>query len=516
MKRFKKLASSAIDSAVETAVETGVESAVEGLKEGLVEGTALEDLGEIVGDAVEDAVTEAATEVAQQAAQEVVDELKDRLGITEEGEDDDGGENEEEEAQVNGDGSGSESGSEVVEDLPILGAIRRQVEDDNKSTNTTMMYWQEQAQEARETAREAREEILEEVKEEIAEQIKEEILERVKDEVEDFVEDLADAVEDMTATEVYKANAPPPQPMPRATLEERTVNLNYWKQQSQEEDQLRSAAAAAIIPEVIEHLVEDAKDSDTETVVTVTDQREVLVNEKNLSNAEVLQKMIAEGEVEEEDMPNIQQLLAAAKMTRKPKTETFIIRSKKRQESIKRAVDYNAVAIVIEDKNAKPRAEGPGGAKTIRSGGRTFEVSKEATNAFTVRKASVIQPASETVVTKKWIENAISTYEQEKQVEIIQMNFETKSAAPGQAKYYEARVSAKVGEQNATKDYSWIIKAAPKSGTEVDPSDKDTYIVSDLGSKIAAFVAGKKLRRGGMTLPFQPVIFADSRYGSCR
>ena len=491
--------------------------------------------GEVVGDVVsdtlgselegtplegaEDVVADKAAEVAEE---KVTEAAKDALGV---GEDEEQGEQEQEEDQ--------EQENEIQE----------KVVNELKERFVTMASGEEEEEDVQVNGDDGGEEKEEEDGEDYwrreAEESKAEEGEREPSVSEASASEAAG--EELTPLEKFKAAAPPPQPAPRATYEERKVNLKYWQQQSLEEEE-QSAERQMSIPEVVEDLVEDQHDGDDEeeenywkrqaaeavgevmekrqevaeakedeheeVVVTVTEEKTVLVNEKNLSNEEVLKKMIAEGEVEPKDIPNIHQLLDAAKKTRKPKTETFIIRTKKRQESIKKAIDFNAMAIVIEDKNKIK--EGPGGAKTIKSMGRTFEVSKAAPNAFQVRKASVIQPASETVVTKKWIENAIGAYEHEKKVEIVQMNFETKSEQ-GQAKYYEAKVTAKVGEQNATKSYSWIIRAAPKSGVNVDPSDKDTYIVSDLGTKIATFVGAKKLRKP-LSLPFQPVIYADARY----
>ena len=73
---------------------------------------------------------------------------------------------------------------------------------------------------------------------------------------------------------------------------------------------------------------------------------------------------------EGEDRPNISQLLAWAKGkwtesfklelfpgTRKPKTETFVVRSKKREDVIKRAVDIGGVQMIIAEKAVKQEEE---------------------------------------------------------------------------------------------------------------------------------------------------------------
>jgi len=265
------------------------------------------------------------------------------------------------------------------------------------------------------------------------------------------------------------------------------------------EKEIRRASVASI------HSVKKIGD---DIILTMT-QVEVNKDEKQMSNEEVLNKMVAEGEVEEDDMPTIQQLLQAARATRKPKTETFIIRTKQREDSIKRAVDVSAKTIVIEDSDT-PTALAGGEKKTIRTAGRAFEISAASANTFSVRKESVIQPASETVVTKSWITNAIKHYEGANNVEINRMNFETRSEQSG-GKYYEASISADL-DDGSTKHYKWIIRPATNKAA-LDPSatDKDTYITSDLGIKLANFVAGKNLRKP-LLLPFRPVIYADSKY----
>merc|ERR1719427_886366 len=69
--------------------------------------------------------------------------------------------------------------------------------------------------------------------------------------------------------------------------------------------------------------------------------------EKSQSNEQVLDNIARE---EGEDRPNISQLLAWAKGTKKPKTETFVVRSKKREDVLKRAVDIGGVEMVIQEK----------------------------------------------------------------------------------------------------------------------------------------------------------------------
>ena len=78
-------------------------------------------------------------------------------------------------------------------------------------------------------------------------------------------------------------------------------------------------------------------------------------------------------------------------------------------------------------------------------------------NQFQVRKQSVIQPVSETVVTRTWLENAIRIFEDENHVVLMNTKFDRDKDGA-----YQAVVKAEIGEQKATKTFEWIIKEAPK------------------------------------------------------
>ena len=101
---------------------------------------------------------------------------------------------------------------------------------------------------------------------------------------------------------------------------------------------------------------------------------------------------------------------------------------------------------------------------------------------------------SETVVTRDWISSAIKKYEQDSAVELVSTEFNSKRERNGDS-YFEAKVEAKVG--GAVKSYSWIIRSATPAA-----ADKNAYIVSNLGAKIASFVAARKLRKP-VTIPFR-------------
>ncbi len=81
-------------------------------------------------------------------------------------------------------------------------------------------------------------------------------------------------------------------------------------------------------------------------------------------------------------------------------------------------------------------------------------------NQFQVRKQSVIQPVSETVVTRVWLENAIRIFEDENSVVLVNMKFDQNKDGN-----YQAVVTAEIGsseEKIIIKTYEWIIKEAPK------------------------------------------------------
>ena len=74
-----------------------------------------------------------------------------------------------------------------------------------------------------------------------------------------------------------------------------------------------------------------------------------------------------------------------------------------------------------------------------------------------MRRKSVIQPISETVVTRSWIENAIRVFEDEELAVLVHMKFDR-----DKQNSYQAHVSAEIGPGKVEKSYHWIIKDAPK------------------------------------------------------
>ena len=127
----------------------------------------------------------------------------------------------------------------------------------------------------------------------------------------------------------------------------------------------------------------------------------------------------------------------------------MVIREKKKLDMFKKAVDVDAIPIIIEDKK-------PGPSKTSTPTPR-FQVKPTKTETFQVRKRSVIQPISETVVTRSWLENAIRVFEDETEIILVTMSFDK-----DQDGSYQASVTAQVGPSKVQKSYDWIIKEAPE------------------------------------------------------
>jgi len=87
-------------------------------------------------------------------------------------------------------------------------------------------------------------------------------------------------------------------------------------------------------------------------------------SEKSKTNAEVLASIEKE---DGEDRPQANKLLAWAKSTRKPKTETMVVRQKKRDDKIRQAVDFGGVNVVVSDKAAQKKAAAPAEEKKTTS-----------------------------------------------------------------------------------------------------------------------------------------------------
>merc|ERR1712123_281287 len=167
--------------------------------------------------------------------------------------------------------------------------------------------------------------------------------------------------------------------------------------------------------------------------------------DKEKSNVEILEDIARE---EGEDRPNVAQLLAWAKGTKKPKTETFVIRKKNREELLRKSVDTGTFEVVIQDRVTKQN-----GVTTIDTGTKKFQVAKKK-SPFEVRKTSEIQP--ETVVTREWLQKAVNEFENDSFANVVKMDFTLVTKGT-----YQATIEADVS--GSLKQYSWVIKDAPTS-----------------------------------------------------
>lgn len=255
---------------------------------------------------------------------------------------------------------------------------------------------------------------------------------------------------------------------------------------SETEEMDISPVEAEEIEEVSEDLKEEKTKEESKPLITIVNYN----LDKGRSNVEVLEDI----EVEEgEDKDKVKKLLAWAKGTKKSKTQTMVVRMKKREDTIKKAVDHSNMDIVIEDKVVTTN-----GITTINTGTKKFQVDNNK-SPFEVRKKSVIQPS--TVVTRAWLEKAVKHHEHNDDVSIVDMQFDLVKQGT-----YSAEIEAEVGGK--AKKYNWTIKDAPRSS---DSFSKDTFMVSDLGRKMGEFVDSMKLKTP-MKIPFQRVIYADEEY----
>merc|ERR1712223_1985697 len=101
----------------------------------------------------------------------------------------------------------------------------------------------------------------------------------------------------------------------------------------------------------------------------------------------------------------------------------MVIREKKKLDMFKKASDVDAVPIIIEDSKSFTKNDNSG-VKSSAANSSRFEVKPTKQATFQVRKKSVIQPVSETVVTRSWIEHAIRVFGDEESVVLLHMKFE--------------------------------------------------------------------------------------------
>merc|ERR1719239_1492831 len=190
--------------------------------------------------------------------------------------------------------------------------------------------------------------------------------------------------------------------------------------------------------------------------------------ETKLSNEQILDNIARE---EGEDRPNISQLLAWAKGTRKAKTETFVVRSKKREDVLKRAVDIGGVEMVIEEKAKKEEEK------------------------VDVVKEKPADPQAEAAVTSEWLEVALKEASQTEVVNIVKIEFE--KLAQG---VHKVQVVAKLGGGFKDQEFHWVIRPAEKL-------EGRSLLVADLMSKLGRL-------SGKVVVPFQRVQYSDAKHAA--
>merc|ERR1719239_973140 len=200
----------------------------------------------------------------------------------------------------------------------------------------------------------------------------------------------------------------------------------------------------------------------------VRQNQEKYRGETKLSNEQVLDNIARE---EGEDRPNISQLLAWAKGTRKAKTETFVVRSKKREDVLKRAVDIGGVEMVIEEKAKKEEEK------------------------VDVVKEKPADSQAEAAVTREWLEVALKEASQTEMVNIVKIEFE--KLAQG---VHKVQVVAKLGGGFKDQEFHWVIRPAEKL-------EGRSLLVDDLMSKLGRL-------SGKVVVPFQRVQYSDAKHAA--
>merc|ERR1719167_1271949 len=189
--------------------------------------------------------------------------------------------------------------------------------------------------------------------------------------------------------------------------------------------------------------------------------------ETKLTNEQVLDNIARE---EGEDRPNISQLLAWAKGTRKAKTETFVVRTKKREGVIKRAVDIGGVEMVIEEK-AKKEEKVP------------------------VVQEKTVAPQEDAAVTREWLEVALKEASKAEVVNIVKIEFEKLSLG-----VHKVQVVAKLNGGHKDQLFNWVIRPAEKL-------EGRSLLIADLTNKLGRM-------SGKVPAPFQRVQYSDAKHAA--
>merc|ERR1719209_552263 len=199
----------------------------------------------------------------------------------------------------------------------------------------------------------------------------------------------------------------------------------------------------------------------------VRQNQEKYRSETKLTNEQVLDNIARE---EGEDRPNISQLLAWAKGTKKPKTETFVVRSKKREDVLKRAVDIGGVDMVIEEKTKKEEK-------------------------VPVVQEKTVAPQEEAAVTREWLEVALKEASKAEVVNIVKIEFEKLPLG-----VHKVQVVAKLNGGHKDQEFNWVIQPAEKL-------EGRSLLIADLTNKLGRM-------SGKVPAPFQRVQYSDAKHAA--
>merc|ERR1719209_2562150 len=199
----------------------------------------------------------------------------------------------------------------------------------------------------------------------------------------------------------------------------------------------------------------------------VRQNQEKYRSETKLTNEQVLDNIARE---EGEDRPNISQLLAWAKGTKKPKTESFVVRSKKREDVLKRAVDIGGVDMVIEEKTKKEEK-------------------------VPVVQEKTVAPQEEAAVTREWLEVALKEASKAEVVNIVKIEFEKLPLG-----VHKVQVVAKLNGGHKDQEFNWVIRPAEKL-------EGRSLLIADLTNKLGRM-------SGKVPAPFQRVQYSDAKHAA--
>jgi len=215
--------------------------------------------------------------------------------------------------------------------------------------------------------------------------------------------------------------------------------------------------------------------------------------ERERSNRSVLEE-IAREEGEDrsngEDRPNVKELLAWAKGTKKPLTETTKVRNKKRQELLRHAVNVDGVTMVIESKKVEDKKE-----EAVSNGIKDSKVTIVRNN-----KTQGVAEAKQ-AVTKDWVEKAVKEVEGNTAATVP--NMEVIQADLGQY-----LINIEVDVLGRTKNIRWQV--GPTPSVPKGNRNRDLMVLTELGPQMGRF-ADHARSKAPLSLPFQRILFTDNQ-----